>query len=252
MCLNGRAMHSFELVSASSRARATPGRHFFLPAGRRILPRHAVNHRDLATAHSILPLAVLEAMRNLDSPSDEEVAEYVDELLKKRLGLSDTVAAQIGRYEAVVRKDQPVRAEEAEQILRLAGRRTDAALVFADGGRRAARRAVRRLSRLTRFGARYFPGPIRRALGFRGSRRAADEVFGASIQREGGAAVAVVRHNLALKATPDGAACAFFAAGLAELLRQLTDFDGSLAHSRCQCRGADCCEWRSTNAGGTA
>ena len=33
-------------------------------------------------------------MRSLDSPSDEEVAEYVDELLKKRLGLSDTVAAQ--------------------------------------------------------------------------------------------------------------------------------------------------------------
>jgi hypothetical protein len=189
-------------------------------------------------------------MRNLDSPSDEEVAEYVDELLKKRLGLSSTVAAQIGRYEAVARRDQSVPAEEAEQILRLAGRRTDAALVFADGGRRAARRAVRRLSVLTRWGARYLPGPARRALGFRGSRLAALEVFGAALSRDGGSAVAVVRHTLALRATPDGAACAFFAAGLAELLRQLTDFDGALAHSRCQARGAECCEWRGTAPGG--
>ena len=32
----------------------------------------------LPDTHAILPLAVLEAMRNLDSPTDEEAAEYVD------------------------------------------------------------------------------------------------------------------------------------------------------------------------------
>ncbi|MBI1722440.1 MAG: hypothetical protein HYR48_00860 [Gemmatimonadetes bacterium] len=205
-----------------------------------------MTQRDLFEAHSIIPLAVLEAMRNLDSPSDEEVAEYVDELLKKRLGLSETVAAQIGRYEIVVRRDGPVRAEEAEQILRLASRRTDAALVFADGGRRAARHAVRRLALTTRWSARRLPRFLRRAVGFRASRRAAAEVFAATLARDGGATVALISHTLPVRATPDGAACAFFSAAFAELLRQLVEFDGAMTHSRCVARGDARCEWRST------
>lgn len=205
-----------------------------------------MTNRDLTEAHSILPLAVLEAMRNLDSPSDEEVAEYVDELLKKRLGLSETVAAQIGRYEGAVRRDRLVRAEEAEQILRLASRRTDAALVFADGGRRAARHAIRRFARATRWSARALPRFLRRAIGFRASRRAAADVFAASLVRDGSETVAVVTHTLPVLATPDGAACAFFSAAFAELLRQLVEFDGSMTHTRCAARGDPRCEWRST------
>ena len=197
-----------------------------------------------AYAHSILPLAILEAMRSLDSPSDEEVAEYVDELLKKRLGLSDTVAAQIGRYGGLVRNDQPVRADELEQILRLVSRRTDAALVFADGGRRAARRSQGRMSAAGRWGARYLPRPLRRRIGFRLARRAVAEVFDARLAREGADGVATVSHDIAIQATPDGAACAFYAAAFAELLRQLMDFEGSMQHSRCRSRGDERCEWR--------
>jgi hypothetical protein len=199
-----------------------------------------------ADAHSILPLAVLEAMRSLDSPSDEEVAEYVDELLKKRLGLSDTVAAQIARYERAVRQGDLVRASELEQIFRLAGRRTDAALVFADGGRRAARRSLRRLSTLTRWGARFLPRPVRRAIGFSGARGAARDVFGTALAREGQDAVAELAEAVAVRATPDGAACTFYASALAELLRQLLDFEGVMTHSRCRSRGDDRCEWRTT------
>jgi len=203
-----------------------------------------VTPTDSADAHSILPLAVLEAMRSLDSPSDEEVAEYVDELLKKRLGLSDTVAAQIVRYEKSVRHGDLVRSAELEQIFRLAGRRTDAALVFADGGRRAARRSLKRLSSFTRWGARYLPRPVRRAIGFRGARGAALDVFGTLLVREGPDAVASWSDEVALRATPDGAACSFYAAALAELLRHLMDFEGVMAHSRCRSRGDACCEWR--------
>ena len=201
---------------------------------------------EAADAHSILPLAVLEAMRSLDSPSDEEVAEYVDELLKKRLGLSDTVAAQIVRYETTVRQGGQVRAFELEQIFRLAGRRTDAALVFADGGRRAARRSLNGLSAFTRWGARYLPRPVRRAIGFRGARGAARDVFGAALARDGQDAVASLSEQIAVRATPDGAACTFYAAALAELLRQLLDFEGVMMHSRCRSRGDERCEWRTT------
>jgi hypothetical protein len=195
-------------------------------------------------AHSILPLSVLEAMRILDSPSDEEVAEYVDELLKKRLGLSDTVAAQIGRYELVVRRDGTVTLAELEQILRLAGRRTDAALVFAEAGRRAARRAMRRLAGLLRWSARYLPGPLRRAVGYRAARSAAGDVLGVRLARDHGTVTAGLANGVAVQATPDGSACGFYASAVAELLRQLAEFEGGMSHIRCRARGDDRCEWR--------
>jgi len=195
-------------------------------------------------AHSILPLSVLEAMRVLDSPSDEEVAEYVDELLKKRLGLSGTVAAQIGRYEAVVRRDGTVTRAELEQILRLAGRRTDAALVFAEAGRRAARRAMRRLAGLLRWSAQHLPGPIRRAVGYRAARRAAGDVLDVRLARDHGTVTAGIGHGVAVQATPDGSACVFYASAVAELLRQLAEFEGGMSHIRCRARGDDRCEWR--------
>jgi len=185
-------------------------------------------------------------MRSLDSPSDEEVAEYVDELLKKRLGLSDTVAAQIGRYESSVRKDEAVPASELEQILRLVGRRTDAALVFADGGRRAAKRALERLPGLTTWSASSLPGPLRRRAGFRGVRSASRDVFGTVLARDGKQAVASLDIDVAVRATPDGAACGFYGAGLAELLRQLVDFEGTVMHSACRARGDKTCEWRTS------
>lgn len=205
-----------------------------------------MTNRRRFLAHSILPLAVLEAMRHLDSPRDEEAAEYVDEHLRKRLGLSDTVAAQIARYELGVRRDQGVPVEELELILRLAGRRTDAALVYADGGRRAARRAVARLTPPVRWAARHLPSFVRRVVGFRAARRCARDVFGASLARAGRGAAATIPEPASVRATPDGAACAFYEAALAELLRQLADFDGGVLHAACRARGDARCEWRST------
>lgn len=183
-------------------------------------------------------------MRVLDSPGDEEVAEYVDELLKKRLGLSETVAAQIGRYEQVVRRDGTVTAAELEQILRLAGRRTDAALVFAEAGRRAARRALTRLPAAARWSASHLPGPLGRAVGYRAARRAAYEVLDVRLARAQGVVTAGIEHGVAVQATPDGAACTFFASALAELLRQLAEFEGGMSHVRCRARGDERCEWR--------
>jgi hypothetical protein len=206
------------------------------------LARPVTDRADVA--HAILPLSVLEAMRVLDSPSDEEVAEYVDELLKKRLGLSETVAAQIGRYEQVVRRDGTVSGAELEQILRLAGRRTDATLVFAEAGRRAARRALQRLPGASRWLARYLPGPLGRSVGFRAARRAAYEVLDVRLARAHGAVTAGVAHTIAVQATADGAACGFFGAAVAELLRQLSEYEGGMTHVRCRGRGDERCEWR--------
>src|SRR5438876_12061633 len=94
--------------------------------------------------HSIVPLAVLEAVRNLDTPVEDGLSEFAEELLSKRLGLSPTVALQLVQYEAQVRRDAGADPAHVEALLRLVGRRPDADLVFAGAGRRGGRRAVRR------------------------------------------------------------------------------------------------------------
>ncbi len=167
--------------------------------------------------HSIVPLAVLEAVRNLDTPVEDGLSEFAEELLSKRLGLSATVAMQLREYEGMVRRDAPADQSHVEALLRLVGRRPDADLVFADAGRRAARRAVRRLFLLTRLAARAGP----RALGY-----------------------VAARDALAVQATPDGAACALYGAGFTELLRLLVGFEGAMLHVSCRATGGEVCEWR--------
>jgi predicted hydrocarbon binding protein len=182
--------------------------------------------------HSIVPLAVLEAVRNLDTPVEDGLTEFADELLVKRLGLSPTVAMQLAEYEQLVRRDARVDGGHVEALLRLVGRRPDADLVFAEAGRRAARRAVRRLF-----------GPLR-LFGHFAARRAARAVLGAHLTREQHLPVARVPDPIAINATPDGSACGFYGAALAELLRLLVGYEGAMLHTACRALGDARCEWR--------
>jgi len=190
--------------------------------------------------HSIVPLAVLEAVKNLDTPVEDGLAEFAEELLVKRLGLSSTVQMQLEEYELLARKDARVDASHVEALLRLVGRRPDADLVFADAGRRAARRAVRRMSSVSRLAARTAP----RLFGHRAARRAARAVLGAELGREQRLPVARVSDPIAIQATPDGTACGFYGAGLVELLRLLVGYEGAMLHVECRARGGAGCEWR--------
>src|SRR5947207_2326821 len=110
---------------------------------------------------------------------------------------------QLREYEGMVRRDAPADRSHVEALLRLVGRRPDADLVFADAGRRAARRAVRRLFVLTRLAARTGP----RALGYVAARRAARAVFAGGLRRESHIPVARVGDALAVQATPASCAC---------------------------------------------
>ena len=192
------------------------------------------------TIHSIVPLAVLEAIRNLDTPVEDGLGEFADELLSKRFGLSATVRTQLAEYEALVRRDARVAPDHVEALLRLVGRRPDADLVFADAGRRAARRATRRLF----VGSRMAAGVAPRQLGFAVARRAAGVVLGGDLRRDARVPVARVSDSIAIRATPDGSACELYAAGFAELLRLLAGFEGAMLHTSCRGRGAELCEWR--------
>ncbi len=190
--------------------------------------------------HSIVPLAVLEAVKNLDTPVEDGLTEFAEELLVKRLGLSPTVQMQLTEYEQLARKDARVEASHVEALLRLVGRRPDADLVFADAGRRAARHAVRRMSGVSRFAVRTAP----RLFGHRAARRVARAVLGADLGREQRLPLARVSDPIAIQATPDGAACGFYGAALVELLRLLVGYEGAMLHVDCRARGGAGCEWR--------
>jgi hypothetical protein len=190
--------------------------------------------------HSIVPLVLLEAVKNLDTPVEDGLTEFAEELLVKRLGLSPTVAMQLAEFEQLVRKDARVDAGHVEALLRLVGRRPDADLVFADAGRRAARRAVKRLSGVSRLAA----GTAPRMFGPGVVRRAARAVLGAELGRDQRLPVARVSDPIAIQATPDGAACGFYSAAFVELLRLLQGYEGAMVHVSCRARGEPACEWR--------
>src|SRR5258708_23048971 len=97
---------------------------------------------------------------------------------------------QLERYEGLVRRDARVEADQLEALLRLVGRRPDAELVFADAGRRAARRAARRVFPIRRLLAHIGPP----AFGYGAAPPAPPSAFRVGLKREGGVPRAVLPH----------------------------------------------------------
>lgn len=215
-----------------------------------------------ATVDALLPLSFLEAVRAADRPDEDPDAEFVAELRNKRLGLSDTVHAQIRRYAEAQRRHQRAAADEVGALARLIGRRPDAERVFAWAGRWWAEGAYAALPPTTRRVVRALPGLVARPVALRQLRRLARRYFGGTVRRVGGSLVLEVAAPLAA-ACGDGASagdarangayapCAYYETGFRELLRLLAAAggdDGAAAgrveHVRCAARGEGGCQWR--------
>src|SRR5882672_7221477 len=139
----------------------------------------------LATVDALLPLSLLEAVRDVDTPSDFD-AEFVDELRNKRLGLSDTVYTQIRRYTEAVRRRQRTAQDESVALAKLIGRRPDAEAVFRAAGRYLAREAYITISPVTRRSLRLFPSLIARPWALRCARRVSTRYMNGMARRVGG------------------------------------------------------------------
>jgi predicted hydrocarbon binding protein len=197
-----------------------------------------------ATVDPLLPLSLLEAVRNVDTPQGELEAEFVAELRNKRLGLSDTVHAQIRRYVDAVRKEQRPPHDEAVALAKLIGRRPDAEAVFRAAGRHLAKEAYLLLSPSTRGVIDVLPSLLARPIALRKARRLADRYFGARIRRVGNYVEMVVPESVTINSAPRGAGCAYYEAGLRELLRLLIGSAAGVEHVQCLSRGDQRCEWR--------
>ena len=205
---------------------------------------------DAPTSPAVLPLSLLEAVRNLDTPVEDGLELLADDIVARRLGLSNTVAAQIARYRYAADRNGGVNDDEIVSVLRLVGRRPDAALVFADAGRRAARYAVQAGGRSTRALVRASPGFLGRRLATRAVRRLALAYFRGQVTAEAGDAVVQMARPLSVSAMPDGTACGFYGAAYGELFRALADFEGTMLHEQCEGRGDPACVWRTEAAAG--
>lgn len=197
---------------------------------------------------ALIPLSLLEAIRNLDTPVEDGLEELAEEIVVRRLGLSPTVAAQIQRYRQAADKGGSVELEETISVLRLIGRRSDAPLVFADAGRRAARYAARSRARSSRTLARVSPGGMARRWALRSAARLSRRIFGGELRPRPHDVEVRMTAPLSIDALPTGEACVFYGAVYQELLRALTGFEGALIHEHCRSRGEEACVWRTAVA----
>ena len=200
------------------------------------------------TVPALIPLSLLEALRNLDTPVEDGLDELAEEIVVRRLGLSPTVAAQIQRYRQAVERGGSVELDETISVLRLVGRRVDAALVFADAGRRAARYAARGRGGSSQTLLKLSPQKVARRLALRSAARVSRAIFGGELRPRPQDLEVRMQASLSIEALPTGEACVFYGAVYQELLRALTGFEGALIHERCRARGEEVCVWRTAVA----
>ena len=196
-----------------------------------------------ATVDPLLPLSLLEAVRTVDTP-DQDEAEFVPELRNKRLGLSDTVYAQIRRFTEAVRRSQRGSFDEAVALARLIGRRPDAEDVFRAAGRYVANQAYETIPVSTRRLMRLLPSLLSRPIALRHVRRIAERYLNGSVTRVGSSIRLTVPESVTLDSAPRQTGCVYYEAALHELLRLMVDGAGAVEHVRCQGRGEGSCEWR--------
>jgi len=172
----------------------------------------------------LIPLTLLEAVRDVDRPEGEAEAEYVPELLNKRLGTHDTVYAQIRRYGEALKRGQQIDVAEVSALARLIGRRPDAAEVFRSAGFSMARTAYERIPGYVRGMIRLLPNFVARPLARRRARKIVGRYFGASLERYGSALRTRLPDQRAIvteSKTPE-TGTAYYDAGLQELLTLLS------------------------------
>ncbi|HET7458982.1 MAG TPA: hypothetical protein VFJ74_15145 [Gemmatimonadaceae bacterium] len=197
-----------------------------------------------ATVDALLPLSLLEAVRTVDTPEGDLETEYVPELRNKRLGLSDTVYSQIRRYTDAVRRKQRTALDDAVALARLIGRRGDAEAVFRAAGRHLANEAYETISASRRNLMRALPSIIARPLALRQAKRICARYFDGHLSRVGSSLILDVPSAVTVDTAPRDAGCAYYEAGLRELVRLLIGGSGGVEHVRCAGRGEGTCQWR--------
>jgi hypothetical protein len=197
-----------------------------------------------APVDPLVPLSLLEAVRNVDSPIEDFEAELVGDLRNKRLGLSDTVYMQIRRYTEAVKRSQRASHDEVAGISKLIGRRPDAEAVFRAAGRFLAKESYTTLSPISRRLMLILPSLLSRPIALGHTRRIARRYLHGKVSRVGSSIYLEVADSVTQDSAPRSIGCSYYEAALKELLRLLVNSVGSVEHHRCASRNEGTCSWR--------
>lgn len=208
----------------------------------RLHPKRAAAHARSITP--VFPLLLLEAMRDIDRPTEVLEDEDLTVSMPRRFGLSMVVDTQIRRFREEVRRGRPQSPSEVADLIRLVIRRPDAGEIFGETGRRVARHAWEKRSRAIRGAIRILPGPLSGIAARRAARRLFRKLAGNGRIRLGKRPPSLeITGSLSASADPEGTACTFYAGAFGELLQQYTGRTYRVLHPRCEARGDDGCEW---------
>lgn len=189
-----------------------------------------------------LLLALLEALRDQDTPPDIYPDENPHPDLPQRLGMSDVILDQIRRYRRLGPRGR-VPASEALDLVRLVARRTDAADVFDSAGRTVAARAFERRSLTLRLLLRLLPGRLRFRAALRHVRARAASILGTADFHVVDAPGALYAHGALGARAGAGSACRLYGAYVRETLRLFTGAPGTVRHEVCETMGDGRCVW---------
>lgn len=192
-----------------------------------------------------LPLALLRAVRQQDTPAEWLPDEKPTSSFPHRLGLSDVVQDQIREFRRLAQRRWRVEQSRVEALLELIARRPDATEIFAAAGRTLASLHFSGPSAVLRRSARRFPKPIRRRAALR-ALRAAAAAFLVAEETEVMASPLAIRATDALTARVGdaGIACSLYSSLAAGLLEMSGVEPAEVVHAECQARGADRCLWK--------
>lgn len=192
----------------------------------------------------MFPLLLLETMRDMDRPPEFLEDEDLAISMPRRLGLSDVVGVQIRRFTEEVRQKRQQGVGQVEDLVRLVIRRPDAEEIFMEAGRRIARRLWSERNAAMRRAITIMPRPLAAIAAHRAARRMFSTLAGGGALTVGRWPPELrIRGSLTARSDPGGAACAFYAGALIELLETYTGRSYRVGHRACEARGAEECVW---------
>jgi hypothetical protein len=189
---------------------------------------------------ALLPLALLEAVREHDRPLEILEDEDLATSLPRRLGLTGVVSSQIQRYEHAAGSGGRVPAVEVTGLMQLVLRRPDAESIVRETGRRITRLRIAKdvptSARMLRRWDRLVFIPMRRAA--RKLLRGLTGDVAATVMRP-----LVVRMSHAPLAAAGLHSCGVYTGALDELVRLYSSHEHTVTHVKCTARGDSHCEW---------
>jgi hypothetical protein len=192
----------------------------------------------------LLPLAVLEALRAQDRPSEVLEDEDLVASLPRRFGLTSVVASQIQRYREAARRGRPVPADDVADLFRLVLRRPDAREILHEAGYLAARRFFERVPRPATAALGVLPRTAAAAAARRGVQRMLrrlNEPGRIEVLRK--PLRAMLFEPLTAGLDSIGTACAFYGAAIEESIFLYTRQRPQVTHTLCASLGGAHCEW---------